>query len=199
MISFQEATERLKQAATAAAAAVAQGGKLASVRHDSVMSLGNVELKRLMPGSLMILTDDSLALVTIARGVLEARDTHALSFSVRTSLSGSATVRDEGWMTANVKLIALGKLSFGGQGGAEAGKLQYMGVPVTVSVDSGEPFGLTTATDASPQAKTLAEVNALVDMGWRSWRGGISPPHSFKTRASGDGRRRPEWPCHCRG
>ena len=44
MFSFPEAAEQLKQAATAAAAAVVQGGELKAVRHQGVMSLGTAEV-----------------------------------------------------------------------------------------------------------------------------------------------------------
>ena len=130
MFSFTEAAEQLKQAATAAAAAVVQGGELKAVRHQGVMSLGTAEVKRLLPGSLILWNDDTLSFVPMTRGVIEARDTGALSFTTRTSLTGAASQKDEAFMNANVKLIALGKLTIGGVGGAEAAGLSCMGVPV---------------------------------------------------------------------
>ena len=178
MFSFPEATEQLKQAATAAAAAVVQGGKLKPVRHEGVMSLGTAEVKRLLPGSLVLWKDDTLSYVPMTRGVIEARDTGALSFSTRTSPSGAASQKDEAFMNANVKMIALGKLTIGGVGGAEADGLICMGVPAELSIGgTADPFELTVSTGGAAQKKTLAEVNRLLELKWRPWAGGtIDPP-----------------------
>ena len=178
MFSFNEAAEQLKRAATAAAAVVVQGGELKAVRHEGVMSLGTAEVKRLLPGSLILWKDDTLSYVPMTRGVLEARDTGALSFSTRTSLSGTASQKDEAFMIANVKKIALGKLTIGGVSGAEAAKLTCMGVPAELSVGgTADPFELTVSTGGAAQTKTIAEVDRLLELNWRPWAGGtIDPP-----------------------
>lgn len=117
------------------AALVDGGGRPAG--HGPLASLQLEELKRLLPGSLLLLASGDLAFIPINRAVVKRTGEETARITVCEKAAGAGTERDAAWMEANVKQVLAGVLTLpSGGAGPQAGQGTFSG---GVSVRSDQP------------------------------------------------------------
>ena len=92
-------------------AALADGGGRPA-GHGPLASLQLEELKRLLPGSLLLLASGELAFVPINRAVVKRTGEDGPPVTVCDKAVGAGTERDSAWLQANVLQILAGDLGF---------------------------------------------------------------------------------------
>ena len=122
-------------------AALADGGGRPAGQ-GPLASLQLEELKRLLPGSLLVLTSGELAFVPINRAVVKRTGEDLPRITVCEKVAGAGTERDSAWLEANVLQVLAGVLTLpSGGAGPQAGQVALSGgVSVTINLIDASPM-----------------------------------------------------------
>ena len=98
------------------------------------------ELKRLLPGSMMLLGDGTVVYVPFKRGVVARPGDDGYRVTTCDRLGGPGGEKDLTWLEANVKIIVVGVLTLPTGAGCFADQVVMGGIAVKLGLDDTSPL-----------------------------------------------------------
>ncbi len=171
--------QKFTQALAKMAVLTTEGGKdPRPARVPSVIDMPIEEVKRQVPGTILLLNSGKYGVVPCKRGVV-LKDGVPTFAVLDEDKHDAATLRSAEWMDANVDKVWLGVLVDGAGGAGCHAKLRVGGAPATLAPKLGAPMaGLLSVAGGEATAKDFNDcLQALgIDGQGRRWAGGMVPP-----------------------
>ena len=185
IVAFSSPSDELRLAVSAAASAAASDGGSGEPPPPSkaVLSDGEEALKASLPGSVLVMNDDSFCITGIESCWGSRHAGSAIKdISVQQKVGGSYKYMRDSWLTGNVKAVYLGVLTIESDRGASAGDLfvhgQVASVRLVKDPSGGDAISHLQVTVEGSVPKTSALEAALASVGAkrRLFCGGQLPP-----------------------
>ena len=179
MLHLHTATDSLRDFSSTivCGAALANGGTEPPDSSRPLQSASLDELKQVLPASILVMRDGSLAYVAVRRGVVARAGEDPLRVTVYSGVQAEArgVERDGAWMEEHVEYVVLGVLTFAsGQQGARAGAVRMNNLPARISLVDTAPLNtLEVVVGTQVVYMDVDDAVARMDLQCRPWSGSV--------------------------